>query len=221
MPEPGMPPIPGEITEFLGCATPPAWLDAAVGNEALLLLDHANCEKKAAATALSLMFRYADCDALVYRMSRLAREELKHFEQVQAVMQRRGIRSRHVGPSRYAAGLRRAVRRNEPERLVDLLISGAFIEARSCERFAALLPRLDEPLADFYRGLLASEARHFKHYLALAEEAAGEPAHIEKRVSVFRAVEENLISTPDSEFRFHSGPPQKSGKREAGSGKLR
>lgn len=208
MSESGLSSIPGEVGDFLGCNTPLDWLDAAEENVALLLLDHANCEKKAAATALSLMFRYADRDALVYRMSRLAREELQHFEQVQAVMQRRGIRSRHVGPSRYAAGLRQAVRRNEPDRLVDLLISGAFIEARSCERFAALLPRLDEPLTDFYRGLLASEARHFKHYLALAEEAAGEPAHIEERVSVFRAVEENLISTPDSEFRFHSGTPK-------------
>lgn len=208
MSESGLSSIPGEVGDFLGCNTPSDWLDAAEENVALLLLDHANCEKKAAATALSLMFRYADRDALVYRMSRLAREELQHFEQVQAVMQRRGIRSRHVGPSRYAAGLRQAVRRNEPDRLVDLLISGAFIEARSCERFAALLPRLDEPLTDFYRGLLASEARHFKHYLALAEEAAGEPAHIEERVSVFRAVEENLISTPDSEFRFHSGTPK-------------
>ncbi len=213
MSESGLSSIPGEVGDFLGCNTPLDWLDAAEENVALLLLDHANCEKKAAATALSLMFRYADRDALVYRMSRLAREELQHFEQVQAVLQRRGIRSRHVGPSRYAAGLRQAVRRNEPDRLVDLLISGAFIEARSCERFAALLPRLDEPLTDFYRGLLASEARHFKHYLALAEEAAGEPAHIEERVSVFRAVEDNLISTPDSEFRFHSGPP-KDVKRE-------
>ena len=207
MSEPGMLSIPGEITEFLGCATPPAWLDAAEDNEAVLLLDHANCEKKAAATALSLMFRYAERDALVYRMSRLAREELKHFEQVQAVMQRRGIRSRHLGPSRYAAGLRRPVRCNEPDRLVDLLITGAFIEARSCERFAALLPRLDESLADFYRGLLASEARHYEHYQALAKQVAGDPAKVEERVSVFRAVEENLITAPDEEFRFHSGPP--------------
>ena len=221
MSEPVMPLIPVEITEFLGCATPPAWLDAAVANEALLLLDHANCEKKAAATALSLMFRYADRNALVYRMSRLAREELKHFEQVQAVMQHRGTRSRHVGPSRYAEGLRRAVRRNEPDRLVDLLIVGAYIEARSCERFAALLPRLDKPLADFYRGLLVSEARHFKQYLAMAEQVAGEGAAIIDRIAYFRDIEAELIQLPDDQFRFHSGPLRESGKREAGSGRMR
>ena len=169
-----------------------------------MLIDHAHCEKKAASTALSLMYRYVDHPTLLNKMSRLAREELRHFEQVLAILKRRGIRYGHLSPSRYARGLRDEVRQEEPGRLVDVLIVGAFIEARSCERFACLLPHLDGELTDFYGSLLKSEARHFQDYLGLAESAAGEP--IESRIAVFAGLEASLIEIPDQEFRFHSGP---------------
>jgi tRNA-(ms[2]io[6]A)-hydroxylase len=107
-------------------------------------------------------------------------------------------------PARYAAGLRQEVRSEDPGRLVDVLIVGAIIEARSCERFAALAPFLDEKLADFYTSLLKSEARHYQDYLTLAEQAAGES--IQARVGDFLALERALIKEPDTEFRFHSGP---------------
>jgi tRNA-(ms[2]io[6]A)-hydroxylase len=201
--------VPAAIAGFLGAPTPAAWVDAAAANLPELLVDHANCEKKAAATAIALLTRYPDRPALATRMSRLAREELRHFEQVQKILLARGLARRRVSASRYAAGLREAVGRSEPGRLVDLLIVGAFIEARSCERFALLAPRLEPSLAEFYRGLLAAEARHFEQYLALADRCRGDlsAAALAGRVEEFRRIENRLATAPDSELRFHSGPP--------------
>ena len=193
-----------EIHDFLPCRTPQTWIDSAPANQDLLLIDHAHCEKKAASTALSLMYRYVDNTELLNKMSRLAREELRHFEQVLAIMKKRGVTYAHLSPARYAAGLREAVRTEDPGRLVDVLIVGAIIEARSCERFAALAPSLDEKLAEFYNSLLKSEARHYQDYLRLAEQANGGP--VGDRVAEFLAIEQKLIESPDSEFRFHSGP---------------
>ncbi len=197
--------VPAAISEFLAAATPSAWARAAAADLPLLLNDHANCEKKAAATALSLMFRYAADEALCARMSRLAREELRHFEQVARIMEQRGIAHQVLPASRYARALREAVRGNEPGRRSDTLIVGALIEARSCERFALLMPLLDDELARFYGGLLASESRHFEHYLALAR-AAGDP-EFEQRLVVLCDLEAELASGPDQQLRFHSGPP--------------
>jgi tRNA 2-(methylsulfanyl)-N6-isopentenyladenosine37 hydroxylase len=197
-----------EINEFLPCRTPDAWLRAAPAQLEILLIDHADCEKKAASTALGLMFRYRERPGLQEKMSRLAREELRHFEQVMSLMKQRGIHYRPISASRYAAGLQDLVRRREPGRLVDILVAGAFIEARSCERFEKLAPRLDEALGDFYRRLLKSEARHFRDYLTLAEEAAG--GTVDDRVALFAQREAELISLPDPQFRFHSGVPDQS-----------
>ncbi|PHQ16380.1 tRNA-(ms[2]io[6]A)-hydroxylase [Marinobacter profundi] len=193
-----------EIHQFLPCRTPQRWIENALDNQDLMLIDHAHCEKKAASTALSLMYRYVDNSDLLNKMSRLAREELRHFEQVLAIMKKRGVQYRHLTPARYAAGLREPVRGDDPGRLVDVLIVGAIIEARSCERFAALAPFLDDGLADFYRSLLKSEARHYQDYLTLAEQANGGP--VADRVAQFLAIEQQLVETLDAEFRFHSGP---------------
>ncbi len=191
--------------DLLACPTPAAWLDRAVTEVPTLLLDHANCEKKAASTALALMFRYPEHATLCHRMSRLAREELRHFEQVDKLMTRRGVRFRRVAPTRYAAGLRAEVRAGEPARLIDTLVCGAFIEARSCERFGALAPLLDDELRRFYEGLMASESRHFRDYLALAVALSDEP--IDGRVERLADVEARLIESTDPTFGFHSGVP--------------
>lgn len=194
------------ITSFLGSTTPLAWVDAACADLPLILIDHAHCEKKAASTAINLLFRYPEQESLVHRMSRLAREELRHFEQVLKLMKARGIEFGHLGAARYAEGLRKHLRSHEPARLVDTLVVGAFIEARSCERFQALAPALeDREIADFYVGLCESESRHFRHYLELAEQVAGED--IAERIEFFRDIESGLNTSPDSELRFHSGPP--------------
>lgn len=197
--------LPPGLLDFLHCATPDAWVDWALDNPALLLIDHAQCEKKAASTAMSLLYRYVDQPLLLTKMSQLAREELLHFEQVVNLMAARGITYRHLSASRYAEGLRRHVRGEEPARLVDILIVGALIEARSCERFARLLPHLDDELAKFYRGLVKSEGRHYEDYLLLARRLA--PSSIDERTAFLAAREAELITMPDTAFRFHSGVP--------------
>jgi len=199
-----------QLFDLLKCPTPPAWLDAAVARRDELLVDHANCEKKAASTALSLLFAYAEDRVLTARVSRLAREELRHFEQVQRLMISLEVPYMRLSPSRYAEGLRREVRVAEPGRQLDLLICGALIEARSCERFIALAPRLDDPLGAFYQGLSEAEARHFTLYVELAERAAGEDrrAELAQRQRELAEVEAALIASPDPQFRFHSGLPE-------------
>ncbi|MFL2499612.1 MAG: tRNA-(ms[2]io[6]A)-hydroxylase [Porticoccaceae bacterium] len=194
-----------EIEDFLPCNTPQLWIENALANSELMLIDHANCEKKAASTALNLMYRYVDNFDLLNKMSRLAREELRHFEQVIAIMKRRNIQYRQITASRYAVKLREAVRPNDPDKLVDILIVGALIEARSCERFAKIAPYLDDELQSFYLSLLKSEGRHFKDYLTLAVSVASQQ-EVDTRLAVFLKIEIKLVESPDTEFRFHSGP---------------
>ena len=201
-----------EIKDFLPCETPDEWIVTALVHPDTLLIDHANCEKKAASTALNLIYRYVDDFELLNKMSRLAREEMRHFEQVIAIMKGRGIEYRNINASRYAAGLRKMVRTHEPARLIDTLIIGAFIEARSCERFAKLAPHLDDELKQFYLSLLKSEGRHYRDYLSLARKAAGDKS-IDDRVQLIRAQEQQLIEQTDSEFNFHSGPPEHLGNK--------
>ena len=193
------------IRDFLGCSTPQAWIDEAIKDIPLLLQDHANCEKKAASTAMNLLFRYNDKQDLQEWLAQLAREELLHYEQVMEIMTKRGLRYTPITNARYAGSLRKHVRTYEPQHLIDILIIGAFVEARSCERFAAIAPFLDEELKRFYTFLLKSEARHFEYYLSLAERYSPEP--ITERIAFFRDKEAELILAPDTEIRFHSGVP--------------
>ncbi|TQV82954.1 tRNA-(ms[2]io[6]A)-hydroxylase [Aliikangiella coralliicola] len=197
------------IRNFLKCDTPAAWLDYAVKHVEILLVDHAKCEKKAASTALSLMFKYPERSELQVKMAQLAREEVLHFEQVFEKIQQRNIEYTILSPSRYAASLRKLARGSEPHKLVDFCIIGGIIEARSCERFASLSPLLadKEPdLARYYQYLLKSESRHYEDYLELAQLYSDED--ISERVELFLQHEADLIQGSDVEFRFHSGIPQ-------------
>ena len=195
-----------EIHDFLACKTPDAWVSAALKDQETLLIDHKNCEFKAASTALSLIARYGQHLDLINYMSRLAREELVHHEQVLRIMKKRKIALKPVSASRYASELRKLVRSHEPVKIVDTLVVGAFIEARSCERFEAIYPHLDEELGKFYHGLLKSEARHFQNYLKFAYQY-GEASDVDATIERVRAVEKQLIESADTEFRFHSGVP--------------
>ncbi len=191
------------LDTLLLCPTPREWVVQAIENQEILLIDHAQCEKKAASSALAMIYRYPDRVELLQKMSRLAREELRHFEQVLRFISARGFEYRYLSPARYANGLKDHCRKTRLECLIDTLIIGAFIEARSCERFSTLAPHLDEELGKFYTGLLASESRHFQDYLQLAERYSEED--ISQRLKFFAVIEAELINTPDSEFRFHSG----------------
>ncbi len=192
-----------EIYQFLPCSTPALWVEQALENLDILLIDHAQCEKKAASTAMNLMYRYVDKPDLLKKMSQLAREELLHFEQVVTILEERGIRYEHLTAARYASGLRQHIRKGADE-LIDVLIIGAFIEARSCERFMALIPHLDETLGKYYQSLVRSEGRHYRDYLDLAQQYASAP--IDERIAFFAEVEKELIESDDDTFRFHSGP---------------
>ncbi|XOV78445.1 MAG: tRNA-(ms[2]io[6]A)-hydroxylase [Aestuariibacter sp.] len=241
------------IRKFLQCSTSQNWIDKARKPENLttLLIDHANCELKAAQTAMWLMRRYAVTqesgeallawlkpyedfvyrkkgvgdfsdykglskklvsksdfthgDELVDKMVLLIKEELHHFQQVCDIMTSRGVAYENLTASRYARGLMSEVRTHEPATLIDKLICGAYIEARSCERFACLAAFVDPELAQFYTSLLRSEARHFQDYLTLAEKISG--ADISERITYFGKIEAELINGPDEQLRFHSGIP--------------
>ncbi|QYK02614.1 tRNA isopentenyl-2-thiomethyl-A-37 hydroxylase MiaE [Shewanella psychrotolerans] len=246
------------IKQFLQCETPDEWIVEAIRPEQLsaLLIDHCNCELKAAQTAMFLIRKYAIDKAsgelllnwakpyeefvynkqrsiegflareakkneligelkpkagvdygpdLIAKMVRLIKEEFHHFEQVLEIMQARYIPYQNLTAGRYAKGMMKHVRTHEPATLIDKLIVGAFIEARSCERFAKLAPYLDEGLQKFYVSLLRSEARHYQDYLTLAQAISAEDIAV--RVEHFAKVEAELICSPDSEFKFHSGRP--------------
>lgn len=203
------------VIGFLGCETPKAWLDEALQNLEILMQDHANCEKKAASTAMNLMFRYSFFVDLQVKLAQLVREEMLHYEQVLEFMNKRGQQWTGLSAGRYAGGLRKEIRTYEPESLIDVLVIGAFVEARSCERFYALAPHVDEELGRYYRYLLKSESRHFEDYLALAMDVAktaklkNPKEDIQARIEHIREVEKNLILSPDEMFRFHSGVPVK------------
>ncbi len=142
---------------------------------------------------------------LIDKMVMLIKEELHHFYQVLEIMDEYGIEYKSITPCRYAKGMLRHVKTYEPDALVDKLIIGAYIEARSCERFAKLAPHVDKRLGDFYISLLRSEARHYQDYLTLAQEIS--EFDITERVEFFGQLEAELISTPDEDFKFHSGVP--------------
>ena len=142
---------------------------------------------------------------LINKMVLLIKEELHHFYQVLEMLNHYNIAYKNVGSSRYARALLTHVRTFEPAALIDKLICGAFIEARSCERFAKLAPHVDSVLGDFYVSLLRSEARHFQDYLTLAESIAG--ADVSARIDFFREKEQQAIESEDQDFKFHSGWP--------------
>ena len=190
---------------ILKASTPAAWVKAACADLPTLLIDHANCEKKAASTAMALMFSYPEDRALAVALSRLAREELKHFEQVERLMRKLDLPHQRMKPGRYAGELRKLVRNHDPKRKLDLMIVHALIEARSCERFRLLAKHLPAEVRELYAQLERSEARHFEMYLNFAERefAADE---ISERLELIATREAELATSPDTELRFHSGP---------------
>ena len=184
-----------------------AWLAAAIARPDLVLIDHAHCERKAAGVALQLMFRYPSDEALGAALSALAREELEHFEQVLALLQRRGIPLRSLAAPAYGATLTAAVRRGEPQRMLDSFLVAGLIEARSHERMALLAAHSpDAELRQLYGELLASEARHFGLYWLLAEGRYGREttvARLEELAAVELQALTGVLECPEA-VRMHS-----------------
>ena len=189
----------------LASKTDRAWVDRASCQMAEVLVDHAHCEKKAASTAVSLLFRYPHLGALQIPLSQLAREELSHFEIVLGHLNRLGIPFQRQKPSPYAGMLLTEVRASEPDRLLDTLLCLALIEARSCERMQLLAENLEDPeLCELYRGLLASEARHHRSYVGLAEEIAGKQPVRERLAALALHEADVLRQMPEDMPRMHT-----------------
>lgn len=188
----------------LAAPTDPAWVARALAHLDEVLVDHAHCEKKAASTAVSLLFRYTERTELLIPLTRLAREELAHFEQVLEHLAARNVRFGHREPAPYAGELLRAVRPTEPARLLDTLLCLALIEARSCERMQLLAAAVDDPsLGDFYRSLLASEARHHATYVDLATQIAP-PDDVKSRLQDLALHEAAVIAAMPETPHFHT-----------------
>ena len=182
------------------------WIGEAMNNLSDVLLDHAHCEKKAASTAVSFIFRYPEYAHIIRPLSELAREELRHFEQVLTFMERRGVEFVRQIPSEYAKNLMKHCRKDEPERMLDLMICASLIEARSCERMSILATALvetDPKLAQFYRGLLACEARHHQIYIDMLQEIY-EKDVIANRLEYLAQKEQDLVDRVGPLVRMHS-----------------
>lgn len=184
--------------------TSEAWVQQAIANLDVVLLDHSHCERKAAACALNLMFRYPAHEVLIAKLTAIAIEELEHFEQVNRWLAKRAVPLAPLNAPPYGAGLKQLVRRQEPERLLDSLLMAALIEARSHERLGLLGQHCPEPeLAAFYRGLQASEARHYGTYWVLADQYF-ERSVVQARLGEMATAESEILATLHPEPRIHS-----------------
>lgn len=187
----------------LQCTTNPGWIDVASTNPIAILIDHAHCEKKAAAFALAMITRYPDRMRLVQDMIGLAQEELEHFALVVRELTARGASLTQDVASPYAKQLHDNIRKQEPERMLDFLIVGAFIEARSCERFSLLAQHASTTeLRELYRGLLASEAGHYRAYTDIAREYF-DVATVKARLEEFGAIEAHIVQNLLNEPTMH------------------
>ncbi len=190
--------------KFLQEPTSQTWLEQALAHLDIILLDHSHCERKAAGVALNLMFRYPSNAKLVRSLTAIAQEELEHFEQVNQILERRGIPLAPLAAPPYGAGLNKQIRSREPDRLLDSLLVCGLIEARSHERLGLLGAHCPDPaLAAFYRGLMASEARHYGVYWLLAT-AEFERSVVDQRLDALASIESQLLSTLHPEPRMHS-----------------
>lgn len=192
----------------LASDTPVSWVHQAQAHLDTLLLDHAHCEKKAASTAMNLIFRYGEHGVLVRALSAIAREELEHFEQMLDILDARGVPFVRLEPSPYAPRLLSAAAPKEPGRMLDTLLCCALIEARSCERMKQLSLHLDDPaLRELYKGLLASEARHFHTYIDLIGQVMPD-ADVRGRLTALAQHEAQILAQAEPEpLRMHSAIP--------------
>jgi tRNA-(ms[2]io[6]A)-hydroxylase len=195
---------PPTTIKFLQAPTSPAWLEQALANLDTILLDHSHCERKAAGVALNLMFRYPSNTKLVRTLTTIAQEELQHFELVNQILEDRQIALKPLAAPPYGARLNKQIRPQEPDRLLDALLVSGLIEARSHERLGLLGAHCpDLELAKFYRGLMASEARHYGAYWLLAT-TYFDRQQVNQRLETLAIAESEILTTLYPEPRIHS-----------------
>jgi tRNA-(ms[2]io[6]A)-hydroxylase len=199
--------LPTHLQNFLKITSPRSWCESAIQHFDILLIDHAHCERKAAASAIQLMSKNPLQSDLIQVLSPIAREELLHFEKMLSLLKSRNLRLYPLHPCRYHKELHAIRTKNDNvQQLIDDLVIAAIIEARSCERFFSLLPYLeahgDIEVFKFYKHLAMAEQRHFEVYLEFAQQLDQD---IEHRIKRFIAIENHCITSPEETFRFHSG----------------
>jgi tRNA-(ms[2]io[6]A)-hydroxylase len=177
----------------LKATTNPGWVENAVLHTNEILIDHAHCEKKAAAFAMALIQRYPKRSRLVTDMIAIAKEELEHFDLVFQYILKRGLLLTIDRGNYYAKQLHEHISHNEPLRLLDSLLVGALIEARSCERFSLLSEKIEDvELRLLYSSLLASEAGHYRAYTDIAREYFP-VAQVKVRLMEFCEIEAEIV----------------------------
>jgi tRNA-(ms[2]io[6]A)-hydroxylase len=192
---------------WLAAPTSWSWVEQANARPMEVLIDHAHCERKAAGSAVQMMFRYLCEPGLGEVLSPLAREELEHFEQVLALIKSRGRYLEPLPSPGYAANLARHIRKGEPLRMLDSFLVAGLIEARSHERMALLAEHSpDAELRSLYGELLESEARHFGLYWVLVEERFSRTVLVERLQTLALAEVEALQGVLDcpEDVRMHS-----------------
>jgi len=182
------------------------WLDQVDRHLPEILIDHAHCEKKAAACAMNLILAYVDKTELCRELSGIVVEELEHFQMVLDLLPARGIEFCRQQPGGYGRQLNDLVRRFEPQRAIDRLLVASLIEARSCERFDLLrhyMADRDPELSVFYGSLFESEARHHTTYVRMAK-FFGSEDEVRERLEELSALESEIILRGDPLPRMHS-----------------
>ncbi len=180
------------------------WLHQVDENLADILIDHAHCEKKAAACAMNLIMAYVDHPELVDELVTIVNEELDHFQQVLALLDKRNIKFGRQQAGGYGRQLNDLVRKFEPFRAIDRFLVASLIEARSCERFALLRDHVaDKELAEFYGSLFESEARHHTTYVRMAK-VFGSEEQVKERLEELSALEAEIVYRGDALPRMHS-----------------
>lgn len=175
-------------------ATDPGWVGPIIENFGAFLQDHANCERKASALAMSMVVKYPDRTKIVPRLIALAREELEHFEQVYHLMVSRGLPLLKDAPDPYVNQLLQHCRHGREHRFLDRLLISSLVECRGAERFKLIFEALeDRELKRFYRDLAGSEAKHGHQFAEMALEYFEETS-VYRRLGELAVVESTIVA---------------------------
>lgn len=186
--------------------TDPRWVNIVEKNIEEILTDHAYCEQKAATNALTIMISFPYYTDLVDEMVKLAKEELSHFEMVHQKIQERGLKLGYERKDEYVGELYKFMRKGYRKEivLIDRLLFGAMIEARSCERFKLLSEQInDEDLSIFYRDLMISEATHYTLFIGFARKYGSAFENIDERWQQWLNYEAELIKNYSKKETIH------------------
>jgi tRNA-(ms[2]io[6]A)-hydroxylase len=184
--------------------TDEGWFDRIEPHLNTVLLDHAHLEKRAASAAMSMMFRYTDKPDLARALAEVVHEEIEHFTQMLDILADRGVAYENIEPASYAGRLMKKTARKDPDALLDKLLVSSLIEARSCERFKILSERIEAAeLAEFYRELMVSEARHHTLYTGIARQLFPED-RVDQRLEELAQLEWDAIRQSTEAPRLHS-----------------